>query len=235
MATEAARPLSIVVVEDYDILRDAIVDLLRQDGHQVTGLAMAEDIDDEISGGAPDLYVIDLNLPGEDGISLAQRIRRGHPDAMLVIASARTELNDRLASYEAGANVYLTKPIALEELRAIIDNFCRRQIKQQASPSCGILDPQHMQLTGPTASCQLSQAEVSLLTAFARSAQNTLENWQVAQQLFGEREVSKEYLEVKLSRLRKKMTDCGIGSPTIQAIRGHGYKLCLSIVVLTTQ
>lgn len=233
MVTEIIRPLNIVVIEDYDVLRDAIVDQLRQDGHQVTGLVMAEDIDDEVSAGAPDLYVIDLNLPGEDGISLAKRIRRGQPDAMIVIASARSGLDDRLSAYEAGANVYLTKPIALEELRAIIDNFCRRQTKQQTSSTRAILDPQQLQLTGPTALCQLSQAEVSLLTAFARSAQNTLENWQVAQQLFGERETSKEYIEVKLSRLRKKITDCGIGAPAIQAIRGHGYKLCFSIVVLT--
>ena len=232
MVTEITRPLRIVVVEDYDVLREAIVDLLRQDGHQVTGLAMAEDIDDEVSDGAPDLYVIDLNLPGEDGISLAQRIHRSQPDAMIVIASARTGLDDRLAGYEAGASVYLSKPIALEELRAIISNFCRRQVKQQPSVSCGILDPQNMQLTGPTTFCQLSQAEASLLTAFSRSSQNVLENWQVAQQLFGDRDVSKDYIEVKLSRLRKKITDCGIGAPAIQVIRGHGYKLCFNIVLL---
>ena len=93
MVTEITRPLRIVVVEDYDVLREAIVDLLRQDGHQVTGLAMAEDIDDEVSNSAPDLYVIDLNLPGEDGISLAQRIHRSQPEAMIVIASARSYLN----------------------------------------------------------------------------------------------------------------------------------------------
>lgn len=234
MVTEITRPLRIVVVEDYDVLREAIVDLLRQDGHQVTGLAMAEDIDDEVSNSAPDLYVIDLNLPGEDGISLAQRIHRSQPEAMIVIASARTGLDDRLAGYEAGASVYLSKPIALEELRAIISNFCRRQVKQQPSASCGILDPQNMQLTGPTTFCQLSQAEASLLTAFSRSPQNVLENWQVAQQLFGDRDVSKDYIEVKLSRLRKKITDCGIGAPAIQVIRGHGYKLCFNIVVLVT-
>ena len=66
------RPLKIVVIEDYDALREAMCDVLSGDGHDVVGVSMAEEVDDEPTGFVSDLYIIDLNLPGEDGISLAQ-------------------------------------------------------------------------------------------------------------------------------------------------------------------
>ena len=78
MVADMTRRLSIMLVEDYDELRNAIVEKLRQDGHQVIGVPMAEDVDDTPNRSVPDLYIIDLNLPGEDGLSLARRIRRHH-------------------------------------------------------------------------------------------------------------------------------------------------------------
>ena len=232
MVTEIIRPLNIVVVEDYDVLRDAIVDLLRADGHQVVGVPMAEDVDDVVTHGLPDLYVIDLNLPGEDGFSLAQRIRSGQPDVTIVIASARTDLKDRLTGYDVGADLYLCKPLALAELQAIATQIGRRLgAKPEISKTSAALDPLKFQVKGPAGSVQLMAAEVALLTAFARASQNSLEHWQVSQHLFGDREVTKGNLEVKLGRLRKKLIDSGIDAPAIKALRGHGYKLCFCIVV----
>lgn len=230
MATDKISPLNIIVVEDYDILRDGLVDLLRADGHQVIGVPMAEDVDDLITVNAPDLFIIDLHLPGEDGISLAQRIRNGRPEVTIVIASARNQLTDRVASYEAGANIYLSKPLAIEELQAIVTSISRRLVTHTlVSKNCGFLNLLKMQLKGPSRSVQLIPAEVSLLNALASTTQNVLEHWQVANHLFGDQEVSKSNLEVKLGRLRKKMILSGLEEPAIQAIRGHGYKLCCSI------
>jgi DNA-binding response OmpR family regulator len=79
------RPLKIVVIEDYDALREAMCDILSGDGHDVVGVSMAEEVDDEPTGFVSDLYIIDLNLPGEDGISLAQRVRRSQPEVGIVI------------------------------------------------------------------------------------------------------------------------------------------------------
>ena len=225
-------PLSIMVIEDYDLLREAIVDVLTSDGHQVVGVAMAEDVDDEPTGFIPDLYIIDLNLPGEDGIALARRIHCGQPDAIIIIASARNRIEDRVTGYEAGANIYMTKPLALDELRAAISSLSRRQKeKMSAQEDTAFMDSVTMELHGPAGHTRLTQPELLLLGAFARAHQQRLEHWQVAEHLGEGKEISKDNVEVKLGRLRKKLVACGLEASTIRVLRGYGYKLCTRISV----
>ena len=227
------KPLRIMVVEDYEILRDTICHVLSEDGHDVVGVAMAEDVDDTPVGFVPDLYVVDLNLPGEDGISLAARIRRSEPGVGIVIVSARKDLADRIDGYSSGANIYLTKPVSLEELRAVVAGFVHRLVEVQKSKDVPfVLHPLRMQVTGPACSARLTQAELVLLAAFARAAQQSLEHWQIAAHLGQSKELSKENLEVKLGRLRKKLIACGAPAPAIQSIRGIGYRLCVPVRVL---
>ena len=76
------------MVEDNDSLREATVDFLSRQGHQVSGLVCAEDVDDTPTRDVPDLYVIDVNLPGESGFSLAERIRSSQPRAGIVLMTA---------------------------------------------------------------------------------------------------------------------------------------------------
>lgn len=73
--TKAAPALNILVVEDNDSLREATVDMLLSHGHQASGVVCAEDMDDAPSRVLPDLYLIDINLPGENGFELAERVR----------------------------------------------------------------------------------------------------------------------------------------------------------------
>lgn len=220
------RSLRIIVVEDYDALREAICDVLKKDGHSVVGLAMAEEIDDESGGFICDLYIIDLNLPGEDGLSLARRIRQAQPDVGIVIVSARTSLEDRIGGYQSGGNIYLTKPLSLEELRAVVGSFEQRRSNAEASRhDVMTLRPISLVLKGPKGDTRLTQPEVLLLTAFARARHHELEHWQVAAHLRQGDEITKENLEVKIGRLRRKMIACGAEPPAIQSIRGLGYRL----------
>lgn len=222
--------LSILVVEDYDVLRHAMVKVLRQAGHQVVGVGMAEDVDDERISGLPDMYIIDLNLPGENGLSLSRRIRQSAPDAFIVLATARTEVSDRVAGYAAGANIYLPKPVAPEELVAIAQSLSERL--QQAPPSdqpplC--LHSKRMLLQGPKAQAALSLSEVVILGALARAPNTVLEHWQVAQHLDSD---SKDSQEVRIARLRKKLIACGAEAPALKAVRRQGYKLLARVQVL---
>lgn len=227
------RSLRIIVIEDYDALREAICDALSQDGHQVVGLSMAEEVDDETTGFVSDLYIIDINLPGEDGISLAQRIRRSQPDVGIVIVSARSSVEDRIGGYESGANVYLTKPLALEELRAVVNSIVQRLSFVEKSRTSSItLSPLKMVVTGPSGNIRLTQSEISLIAALSRAPQRTLEHWQIAAHLGNGEEISKENLEVKLGRLRKKLASCGVEAPAIQSLRGVGYRLIHPIEIL---
>lgn len=227
------RSLRIMVIEDYDSLRETICRVLEEDGHEVVGVPMAEDVDDAPVGFVPDLFIVDINLPGEDGISLATRIRRSQPDVGIVIVSARNAVTDRIDGYASGANLYLTKPLSLEELRAVISGFSRRldSTGQTTGPQIA-LRPVMMQISGPGGSARLTQAEVVLLAAFSRAGQQTLEHWQVAAHLGQGEDLSKDNLEVKLGRLRKKLVFAGADTPAIQSIRGFGYRLCGQVRVL---
>lgn len=228
------RPLKIVVVEDYDALREAICEVLSRDGHQVVGVSMAEEVDDEPTGFVSDLYIIDLNLPGEDGISLAHRVRRSQPDVGIVIVSARSSVDDRIGGYKSGANIYLTKPLSLEELRAVVDGFVQRRLTAEASRGSSMtLSPLRLVVTGPSGEARLTQPEVLLLAALSRAPQRDLEHWQVAAHLGGGQDISKDNLEVKLGRLRKKLIACGAEAPVIQSLRGIGYRLTTPIEILS--
>lgn len=227
------RSLKIIVIEDYDALREAICEALSEDGHEVVGVAMAEDVDDEPFGFVSDLYIIDLNLPGEDGVSLAQRIRRSQPDVGIIIISARSSVDDRIGGYKSGANIYLTKPISLEELRAVVEGIVQRLESSSGSRISSVtLNPVKMLLTGPSGTVRLTQPEVLLLAALSRAPQRDLEHWQVAAHLGNGEEITKENLEVKLGRLRKKLISCGAEAPAIRSLRGIGYRLTSPIVVL---
>ena len=235
MASEMSlRPLKIVVIEDYDALRQAMCDALSKDGHDVVGVSMAEEVDDELTGFVSDLYIIDLNLPGEDGISLAQRIRRSQPEVGIVIVSARSSVADRIGGYKSGANIYLTKPLSLEELRAVVDGFVQRFLTAETTRASSItLSPLKMLVTGPSGSARLTQPEILLLAALSRAPQRDLEHWQVAAHLGNGEEITKENLEVKLGRLRKKLVACGAETPVIQSLRGIGYRLTTPIEILS--
>jgi DNA-binding response OmpR family regulator len=225
--------LNIVVVEDYDTLRRAICSELSQEGHSVTGLTMAEEIDDELLGTVPDLYIIDLNLPGEDGLNLVKRIRAAQPDVGIVIASARNTVVDRVDGYNGGANVFLTKPIDFEELKAIIQSIgLRLSFNKHRDDAVVELHFLTLRLVGPLAEVSLTQMEASVLAAFSRSPQRGLEHWQVAEHLGAGEDIAKDNVEVKLVRLRKKLAKSGIEGNTIISLRGQGYRLCVPINIL---
>ena len=223
-------PLNILVVEDHDLLRHTMVGLLREHGHNAEGVFCAEDVDQALM--TPDIYIVDLNLPGEDGISLTSRLRQSTPHVGIVIVSARSELLDRMQGYKTGADVYLTKPFESEELLAVIESIRLRR-KLQVDAHHGLsLDMKRMLVKGPVATSLLTQAEVNLLVGFSQADEQVLGHGPVAAFLkLDEGAASRATLNVRLSHLRKKLQMAGAEEPSIRAIRGHGYKLCLQLQI----
>lgn len=219
--------LHILVVEDNDSLREATVDFLRAHGHQVTGVVSAEEVDDTPTRDVPELYLIDVNLPGEDGFSLADRIRKSQPLAGIVLMTARGQLNDRLEGYSSGADNYLVKPVEQAELMGCIQNLARR-IKASAQTRQEVLelDLQTLCLKGPGGSVTVSHAESLLLAAFSRAAGQKLERWQAMQLIDAkDKGLVPANLEMRISALRKKLDACGAPDDAIRTIRGFGYAL----------
>lgn len=225
--------LHILVVEDNDSLREATVDFLCAQGHHATGVVLAEDVDDTPTRDLPDLYLIDVNLPGEDGFSLAARIRRSQPLAGIVLVTARGQLNDRIEGYSTGADNYLIKPVEKLELIACVNNLARRLKPSAQTFSELVLNNQKLLLSGPKGEVSLTQTEGLLLAALCRAAGQKLERWQ-AMQLIDSKDkgLVAANLEMRISALRKKLSACGAAGDAIRTLRGFGYGLCCQIRIL---
>ena len=235
----AAR-LNIVVVEDHDDLRELTCLALSHRGHHVVGLSCAEELEDEAGGGPVDVFVIDLNLPGEDGISLTKRLRQVYPLVGIVMLTARSQNKDKVLGYDSGADLYMTKPVNFEELCAAIQSFARRRLvaapMTATSEEADALQPLRLNkllLSGPGGEVRLSSAEADMLTAFARAPGGRLETWQLAQVLdLDMSNLNKASLEVRIVRLRKKLQDVGTSGVVIESIRNVGYQICVSLQII---
>lgn len=226
--------LNIVVVEDNNDLRELTCQVLMQEGHRVTGLACAEELEDLAGGEPADIFLIDLNLPGEDGISLSKRIRKAQPLVGIIIISARTDLDDKVTGYESGADWYITKPVVFAELTAAIRSFARRRhpAKQDKTSPVHALSLHKLDVTGTLGSTKLTATEGLLLTAFARAPSGKLETWQIAEMLGVEAdETMKSSIAVRIARLRKKLLDVGVEGVVIESIRNIGYQLLVHIEI----
>lgn len=224
-----ATSLHIVLVEDHDALRLVTANILGQAGHRVTDLGCAEELDDlAFADGVIDLFILDLNLPGEDGISLSQRLRRTHPSVGIIMLTARNAADQMAQGYASGADIYLAKPQAPETLLAAVASLARR-LKPTPLPNGGRIDTANASLHGRNGQVVLHPIELTLLTAFLRAPDQRLDNWQLAEIIGGSTEnASKAAIEVRITRLRKKLRDCGaVEDPDggIRVLRGQGYQL----------
>ena len=233
MLAGMSNSLNIVVVEDHDALREVTVEALSKHGHNVRGLDCAEALSDEPGPLPIDLLVIDLNLPGEDGISLAGRIRAAQPDIGIIMVTARTQVRDRIAGFNSGADIYLTKPTSTDELIAAVRALTRR-IKPEESSACCTLNLSALSLDGPLGKISLSSHEATLLAALVRAKDQQLETWQLISLTDkAVSEASKKALEVQIVRLRKKFLQAGIQDASLKVVRGQGYRLCIKVAIST--
>lgn len=226
--------LKILVIEDNDALREATLAFLQNQGHFVRGVPQAEDLNDVTGGFLPDVYVIDLTLPDEDGLSLTKRLRATQPHVGIVITTARTQIGDKVVGYESGADLYLTKPVHPQELMAGVAAVGKRlrSLKHQQDSSL-VLNLSRLQLMGPNGKVDLTSSDAILLGAFAKAPGQSLERWQVSEVISpGTEELpAAATLEMRIARLRKKLLSVGATNPCIKAQHKVGYSLCISVVI----
>lgn len=232
-----ATGLNIVVVEDNDALRDITIEALSEMGHSVLGVNCAEAVDDQVSGMPADLMVIDLNLPGEDGISLARRVRAAQPDVGIIMVTSRTHIEHKLLGYDSGADIYLAKPVPVAELAAAVQALGRRLKKTLPHPEGNFyLNQSALSLHGPKAladGLNLSALEFATLAALACAPGQRLDYWQLTE-LAGKSgiDIKRNALEVQMVRLRKKLLKAGAPQSSIKTVRGVGYQLCVRLTVI---
>ena len=162
--------------------------------------------------------MLDINLPSENGLLIAKRYKQSNPDIYVIMLTARVELEDKIAGYESGADIYLTKPVSSSELLAAIGSVRRRLQNEERPDSDVVLNLREMTLIG-SGSVELNRQELVILKALAESPNGNLPYYRLLE-LCGEEVnlTSKATLEVRMVRLRKKLAEVG-------AIRGEGYQL----------
>lgn len=224
--------LKIIIVEDNRALRESLVDVLAENGHDVEACDSAEALWRRGDISAIDILILDLNLPGEDGISVARRARAVHPGVGIVMLTARGEPNERRIGYESGADIYLAKPSSGPELTSSVEALARRLNRRRPEPGTLVLDCSTMTISGPAERVSISAAEVELLLAFARAPNNRLEISFIASILGGDDGVSKAAIEVRIVRLRKKLIAAGASGQPIKVIRNYGYQMSSGLELL---
>lgn len=225
--------LSVLVVEDHEALRETMIETLEAHGFRAIGTDCAESVCELCDDHGFDIAVLDLNLPGEDGLTLARRLRTVQPELGIVMVTARHQLTDKILGYEHGADLYLSKPVEAEELCLAIQALARR-LKPRTGARSGtfayVLDRQARTLTCPLGRVTLTADETILLQALVLAPDQAMESWQLLDVLGRElSEHGKKQLEVLVSRLRGKLKARGVDGPLIRAERGRGYRLCVGV------
>ncbi|RZJ01516.1 MAG: response regulator [Brevundimonas sp.] len=226
MNTDA--PARILVVDDDPGIREVLTDYLSQHGYEAEGAASAAEMDRAIAARAPDMIVLDLMMPGEDGLSVIRRMHgKGGPP--IVMLSAMGEDTDRIIGLELGADDYLAKPCNPRELLARVRAVLRRPREPAATgPALSFagwrLDLLRRDLQRPDGGgVTLSAGEFALLRAFAEAPRRVLTREQLLDRArHADADVFDRAIDVQISRLRKKLDD-GSGLELIQTLRGEGY------------
>jgi len=235
MKTDAANaPLGdLLVVDDNLRLSGELSVVLQAAGWSVRCADDGESLRACMAQQAPDIVVLDLNLPGEDGISLCKWLRSTHPRIGIVMLTARVMGIDRTEGYVAGADIYLTKPTRAEELLAVVRNLRRRS--QFCAPAVAPLPDQpwtlhikDQRLLSPKLDMlSLTPSECLLLETL--STVNGLCTYELLTDKMGHTGLSdkqaKARLEVIVSRLRSKLAKFPVDRLEVKTDHGTGYSL----------
>jgi DNA-binding response OmpR family regulator len=228
----ADPPIKIAVVEDNEALRDELVDFLSAEGFAVQGLPDGLALNEYLQQDEPHVLILDLNLPFEDGISVCRRVRLAFPDIRIVMLTGRGRGADRTEGYEAGTDVYLTKPTRPTEMLAVIRNLHQRHRETPGTQAQWTLDGARFELVSSHGHLvRLTAGEASLLRALAIAGQ-VLDHQQLMV-LLGydglDEKVGRGRLEVLISRLRAKLRANEPAGLEIRALRGRGYQLTFAL------
>jgi DNA-binding response OmpR family regulator len=224
---------SVILVEDNISLREALEHHLVDAGFSIRGVGDGQELNQELAISKPDVIVLDLNLPQEDGISIAKRVRLAYPSMGIVMLTARVRSIDRHEGYDSGADVYLTKPVNPSELTTVLQNLCRR-ISPQFDTQVWSLHLAALQLVSPAKEViKLTVSEAKLVQELALSGD--LLSMSRLIEVFGDIDLpeptNKLRIEQVVSRVRRKMDVLLGGQPSIKAVTRLGYKLFVPVVI----
>ena len=228
-----AEAAHLLVVDDDARLRDLLQRFLTEQGFRVTAVADAGAARRAIGSMMFDLLVLDVMMPGESGLTLAEALRREGNEVPILMLTARGAPEDRIAGFEHGVDDYLAKPFDPRELALRIRTILRRAAP---APSVQALvhapvqlgprwfDVERAELRGTDGIVRLTGGEASLLQALARRAGEVLSREEIGAAL-GTPEAGERAIDVQVTRLRRKVETDPREPRFIQTVRHRGYVL----------
>lgn len=217
--------LQLLLVEDNCEFRDILASGLRHCGHAVREVGNAAEMDAAIREHPAEILILDLGLPGEDGIDIAKRVRRQYrKDLGIVMVTARGAIAEKVKGLDTGADLYFVKPVDILELDAALRSLHRRICGKH--PTCWHFDVTTSTLTSPNnRSARLTAQECVLLRSLVRPPGRNVSRQELFQALHQpDDQYGDKRLEALVSRLRKKLRnmDPDVQVP-IRARHNQGY------------
>ena len=226
----AVQHLRILVVDDERAVRESLGRALELEGYEVELAADGADALMRLEAGEqqPDALVLDVLMPGVDGIEVCKRLRRAGSAIPVLMLTARDAVDDRVAGLDAGADDYVAKPFALDELLARVRALLRRTGNGQAAilRFADIeLDPGTRTVTRAGDAIELTRTEFNLLELFLLNPRQVLTRSVIFERVWGyDFGFASNSLDVYIGYLRRK-TEAGGNRRLIQTVRGVGYAL----------
>lgn len=221
--------MRIAVVEDNAPLGDAIADALRDQGHGVDRLTDGAEASAYLGHETVDLVVLDVNLPGRSGLEVLEGLRERAASPPVLLVTARDSLEDKLRGLDGGADDYLVKPFAMDELLARVRALLRRS---RSGPDAAgralrlgdvVLEPTRGTVAVADAERELSRREMALLELFMRCAGQVVPKDRILDHLYGAgADVEENAAELVVHRLRRRLRGASV---EIRTLRGLGYVL----------
>lgn len=221
--------MKILIVEDEQDLLDVMLRYMKREGYVCEYATTFKEGYKKINNYEYDCAILDLNLPGGDGLKLVKMLRLEMPNTATVIISARSSLDDRISGLDIGADDYLTKPFNLSELNARIKAVIRRKTNQFSSElifgSLTIdLDKRSVVVSDKT--LKLTKKEFDILVYLARNKNRVVTKDSIAEHLWGDYmddALSYDFIYAHVKNLRKKLSQNNCGD-YLKTVYGVGYK-----------
>ncbi|WP_084053751.1 response regulator transcription factor [Holophaga foetida] len=216
--------IRIIVCEDSLATRICLVDGLEALGLATRGVSDGQSLDRLLTEGWGEILILDINLPGEDGFSIAERVRRHYPDLGIVMLTARDPLEDRIRGLEEGADLYFVKPVDLRELAAALRSLHRRLVPGR--DATWRLHADYSRLDTPSGlGIPLTDGELRVLVPLVERAGEVVSRDEILAALGQAPDYyATRRLETLLSRLRKKVLATSSDEPLpVRARHGEGY------------
>ena len=232
-----AAPTRLLIVDDEASLREPLADYLTRQGFVVSQAASAAEAREALRSEAPDLVLLDIMMPGEDGLSLCRHLVESR-HLPTIFLTARGEPTDRIVGLEIGADDYVVKPFEPRELVARIRSVLRRANRAAPEGEDEVLtfegwtlDPLKRRLTDPEgAVVAISSAEFRLLMAFLEHPRQVLDRDRLLEMVQGrEAHLFDRAVDNQVSRLRRKIEADSRNPQLIQTVWGGGYMLAAEV------